>query len=1303
MSNELKRYIVTARSFQDLDSLYDDMESPGGDLYIPNRTVDLALRRPTSRNTEYYLTESEAQTLKNDRRVLAVESYDLLSSTTKITFDWTDVNGIYTKAAPPPVAGRKNWGLLRHIEKKNSDVFNWHATTTPERTTTLYSPLDGKNVDVIVSDAGQIEKNHPEFALNSDGSGGTRVQEIDWYLYTSSLGFGGVYPTSGYNYVSTSANNHPTKVASILAGNTQGWARKSNIYNISFEKISDIHMWDYIKYWHQNKSVNAQTGDKNPTIVNASWGQGWTPSIAQIDSVLWRGTTYLAPLSSTDLRNFGLVYFPSGLVYIPSYSTSIAADIEDMADAGVIFVTAAGNSSFKQDIVGGIDYDNQITWTDGTTSTEYYHRGFTNTAAPKSFSIGAIRANSPEGKADFSVTGPRIDAWAAGAYVTLANLISATGVADTRDTNYGFETSDGTSFAAPQIAGILALIAEAKRNIDYDTANTLLSYYGYQGDELEDIGSTGGYTDYYSLQGAPNLIAGYNPPTFAISDTTSTLIRTLYTGDTITYTINTSNIPDGSSIYVTDVGTANANVSLFTDGANAFVETVSSNISIFTRTLSGPITSSYTSQVTIRTGGYDGTIQLTSDSINLSPPATYTVTPNKASVYEGGNVIFQINTANVPSGTNLYWTLDGANLSDFERSSGLVQIINGAANVQANVVVDGAPESESFRLQLRKNNISGSIVANSTFVNILDIVSTTTAYPVDATFNLYQSKSIVDEGSSVVISLITTKVPNNTLIPYEISGMTGYSGFGYADITGYTSSGNLVGNLLVVSNAASLILPIKADETTEGDENFKFALTGSGRTEYLIVNINDTSPSPGQKRFFITMSGSSGNTTREGSLVSVYIRAIDVRGGTIIPYNILGITANDLADPSQISGSFILYNRLDYNRIYKANFSLSEWPDNEVRGYVELLIASDATTESSETLIFLISPDFPYVLELSSTVTVQDTSQDDDVTTTLAWNTSILFEGSTANLTIVSYEDQKNDIVEFALVPTSDSLPQNRISLDDFEGYRYRTTKYNSATQNYDVVITPTVPFILKEEKITGYFPPLGAEFRLDGGPLGATVEVLARDDFKFEQSEYFYAVLTDGRIVASQTVELRDSGNTFKEDNFPYTGNVSLRFLDKALLFAEIGGVHIGNPDWLDSAGRLSETMYLQGRTIYAGEEDPIFYQPFSYVIRSKRSIEEWENSVKKLLHPGGFALFSEINNETEITDVLNVSLKPANSIIAVSGAAIGDDSEYKAFVAITSDTDKIKVNDSRYLTTRVDLLLTADGGFYVLTLEDS
>ena len=69
---EMKQYVVTCKSHKDLQSLYNDMETEGGTLYIPNRAVELLDRREISRNTHYRLTAEEAELIKHDKRVQSI-------------------------------------------------------------------------------------------------------------------------------------------------------------------------------------------------------------------------------------------------------------------------------------------------------------------------------------------------------------------------------------------------------------------------------------------------------------------------------------------------------------------------------------------------------------------------------------------------------------------------------------------------------------------------------------------------------------------------------------------------------------------------------------------------------------------------------------------------------------------------------------------------------------------------------------------------------------------------------------------------------------------------------------------------------------------------------------------------------------------------------------------------------------------------------------------------------------------------------------------------------------------------------
>ena len=110
----MKEYIVTCKTHEDLQSLYDDMETPGGSLHIPDRAVELLQRRNISRNTHYMLTEAEANEISQDSRVLACE-LNPFDQGIEFLPHWTQT-GDFEKTTSTLETDDKNSGLYRMIK-----------------------------------------------------------------------------------------------------------------------------------------------------------------------------------------------------------------------------------------------------------------------------------------------------------------------------------------------------------------------------------------------------------------------------------------------------------------------------------------------------------------------------------------------------------------------------------------------------------------------------------------------------------------------------------------------------------------------------------------------------------------------------------------------------------------------------------------------------------------------------------------------------------------------------------------------------------------------------------------------------------------------------------------------------------------------------------------------------------------------------------------------------------------------------------------------------------------------------------
>lgn len=467
-------------------------------------------------------------------------------------------------------------------------------------------------------------------------------------------------------------------------------------------------------------------------------------------------------------------------------------------------------------------------------------------------------------------------------------------------------------------------------------------------------------------------------------------------------------------------------------------------------------------------------------------------------------------------------------------------------------------------------------------------------------YTLTSSAGSVDEGSNVTINVYTVGLPNGTLLPFSIYG----TGIDLNDFDGLSS---LDGTFRIVDNRGSVTLYPKRDRKTELNETFTLRLTSTGNDESINITINDTSKTTGVvAKFYVT---SPASVVKEGDIARFDITALNLTTGTVVPYRILGISQSDLTGDAQTTGYLTFTSNVSANETY-AN--------------VTLPIFEDFIQEGPESIVLLLEPDFPYTLELASTITIQDTSVSREPVYNITANKTTLLEGDTITFTLSTQNIPDGTIVPWQIQPfpvTNDTL-----TVSDFSGI----------------------------ESFFGTFPALSSNV--------ASVTFSTRDDFLFEQTEQFY-LLVPNTFATSQVIRILDSGNTFITSDDTFTGNIIVKSLDAAVLRANLGSLATGVSYWQDTTGLLSENMVLQGKTPFATEESLALYQPFSYVIRSKISIEKWRDSVKPLLHPAGMVIFGEINNETTPSEVLSLEVKSTeDTVLGLVDFLTVDDTEVNA-----------------------------------------
>jgi len=513
----MKEYIVILKDEADLDSVWSDIENTSSGLpNIPDRAVSIVNNRDVQpQMCHYALTDSEAEQLKQDPRVLAVERpYDQIGlfPVTPTTFGPSTANILFTIPPYNNASGNNiNWSLIRNSYSNNQ---YGNITTTSSEYNYV---LDGTGVDVVIMDTG-IEYYHPEF---QDANGNVRIVQYNW---TGSLN------TSPNSINFRDTNGHGTASASLVAGKNYGWARNAIIYPCKIDtggvgSIGFATACDAITVWH-----NAKTNGR-PTVVLGEITYLLSKELISVTSINYRNSgnvTASAPDPSKGMSTTGnlpLYDLPSntnpgsssqGQTYrLPQVDTPV----ENMITNGIIFVTAAGNQGVK--IAQPTDASNKTNdhWNywNGTYNGSsldiqyrYYNRGpspcTTNSIVTGAMMPG-LNSSSKNYKASFSNAGYNVTVFAPGWDVRSA--ISNTYTSSYFTAQYLLNGSDGsfkqtnftgTSAACPQVAGLVACYVQANPTATQSqikswlisNANTSIMYNTAQSDD---------YTNYQSQWG----------------------------------------------------------------------------------------------------------------------------------------------------------------------------------------------------------------------------------------------------------------------------------------------------------------------------------------------------------------------------------------------------------------------------------------------------------------------------------------------------------------------------------------------------------------------------------------------------------------------------------------------------------------------------------------------------------------------------------------------------------------------------------------------------------------------------------
>ncbi len=448
------------------------------------------------------------------------------------------------------------WGVYRHQSTTNN-----FGTSTTVNADSQYS-LTGKNVDIVIMDTG-VRWDHPEFLKSGVSSfstkADTRVRDIlihgaeeygiNWTAQgLTAPGSGSLSNYTVANVLESSTFGgswHGSHVAGTAAGNQFSVAFEANIWTIACVDRSDVGWsepsdgFDYIKVWHKNKPINPETGLRNPTVVNCSWGHRQFFRHDLSYNVTFRGSSYTNTQVDADPTNVPAVYYlkANGISYreFTTKKTTGQTEADELVNdsdcQNVVLVCAMGNSEGKNEVKNGTDYDNEF-----TSGTFYYGSlpngydpYYTRSGTPAitregeedaAIKVGSLDSNrqsgSQERNSGFSNKGPNLDIWAAGTMV-LSPLNS--GYSDPRNSSYYNQYLNGTSMATPNVSGVIALHLEStptatRKNVREwllsEGSRTLSSSDYYDPYTSNGANDTNYWGDEQSLKSSPRRVL-YNP------------------------------------------------------------------------------------------------------------------------------------------------------------------------------------------------------------------------------------------------------------------------------------------------------------------------------------------------------------------------------------------------------------------------------------------------------------------------------------------------------------------------------------------------------------------------------------------------------------------------------------------------------------------------------------------------------------------------------------------------------------------------------------------------------------------------
>ena len=422
-----------------------------------------------------------------------------------------------------------------------------------------------------------------------------------------------------------------------------------------------------------------------------------------------------------------------------------------------------------------------------------------------------------------------------------------------------------------------------------------------------------------------------------------------------------------------------------------------------------------------------------------------TLTVDQSPVNEGLNVLFTLTSSNIPNNTMVDWAISG-NIDSNDISGGLAgsfTMVNNQAQYLATIENDELLEGqEEFTLTLAAIDTNGITAGLSVDVIINDmntaattLATTSTTQATTSTTQATTSTTLATTSTTLATTsttlattsttlattsttLATTTLPTFDCATAQLSIDDGVVGDGVVFESGGNATGLVPAQYVLGSNTYTATITVPATDAwgtaySNAGASIECTATAIGTNPTTLATTSTTlaTTSTTLATTSTTLAASYDNLTaqtqiNEGQVALFTLTGSNIPNGATVGYFLTGISAADLQDPSDMTGTFTMSNNMDQHTIAIANDFLTE-------GLETMYLELDATDSNGVAAGLTVSVDIidtsidPTTPATTSTTLATTSTTLATTSTTLATTSTTLATTSTtlATTTTAAPED----------------------------------------------------------------------------------------------------------------------------------------------------------------------------------------------------------------------------------------------------------------------------------------------------------